>query len=368
MTGGIGNPSTSKKSAVLFAGGPLEPRSPANFGMDLAAALVRTGTRTLFYAGDGLLAEKAAKLPIGYRRLKSSGVPLANLIDFPSAASAAKKAGVGFVHALSHCELRAAARFAKALRAPLVISALDYPGENAPSCISDRTVRAVVASSEAVREELVNVCRVPKDIIHIIPPGMDFTAAAMKSPRKEGDPRAFAVGAIGDLVPNNGHLHLIEALKILNGRGFDARLFIVGEGPQRPQLERLALSLGMLDCVFFLETRILSAAAMNAFDVFVLPSVSEGFGSIVLDAYAYGVPAVASGVGGIYSAVRHEETGLIVPAKNPGAIANSIIRMLDDPGFASALARRGRAFAEKNFSIDKIAQEHLLLYASLLEA
>ncbi len=101
-------------------------------------------------------------------------------------------------------------------------------------------------------------------------------------------------------------------------------------------------------------------------DVFVLPSTSEGFPLVVLEAMATGRAVVATRCGGAEEVVEHEQTGLLVPVGDDQAIAESVIRLLLNPQMRARLARSGQRLCEKNFSMRMMIESYEALYAESL--
>ena len=161
----------------------------------------------------------------------------------------------------------------------------------------------------------------------IIPFGVDAgqfaagDAASKKELRlRDGGP---IVGTVCRLVePKKGLRVLLQAMAALNMGGNDPRcqLLIVGEGPARESLEALSRQLGLSDCTVFAGARRDIPRILPLLDLFVLPSLYEGFGIAILEAMAAGKPVVATAVGGIPEFVVPGETGLLVEAwKRRGA-------------------------------------------------
>ena len=157
-----------------------------------------------------------------------------------------------------------------------------------------------------------------------------------------------------------GQSDLIAAAARIHAAVPDARIAIVGGGKLRGRLERQAAKAaggGILFAGFWPPERI--AALLAAAAVFVLPSRQEGLGSILLEAMAAGVPIVAASTGGIPELVRDGSTGLLVPPRNPAALAAAVIRLLGDPALAARLAAAGLEFVRKQGSADRVGGETL---------
>lgn len=191
----------------------------------------------------------------------------------------------------------------------------------------------------------------------VIPYGTTVAARPTPLPRNER-PRILFTGR---LIQRKGVEYLIRAMpRIL--QSCPAILEITGDGDQRAQLEALTRSLGLEDSVRFLgfvgngELDSLYAGC----DAYVNPSIvddngdTEGLGVGPIEAFCHGRPVVASAVGGIPDVVKHEQTGLLVPEKDPEALALALLDVVRDPARATQLAATGLQFARSHFSWDRI--------------
>jgi glycosyltransferase involved in cell wall biosynthesis len=140
---------------------------------------------------------------------------------------------------------------------------------------------------------------------------------------------------------------------------------ILGEGDLRNELSRLIHELGLERHVLLPGFRPDVLSLLKAFDVFVMPSITEGLGTSILDAMACTKAVVASDVGGIPEVVDRDVTGLLVPARDASALGAAVIRLLRDPALTSRLAAAGRTRIERRFTADRMVQETLDVYRRL---
>jgi glycosyltransferase involved in cell wall biosynthesis len=154
------------------------------------------------------------------------------------------------------------------------------------------------------------------------------------------------------------------AIRALPSIDRDAVLVVLGEGPERDALERLAAELGVSSRVFLLGRVPDVSAWLRRASVFVHPARWEGFGLGVLEAMHAGLPVVASGVSSLPELVVDGETGYLVAADDPQALAEAVGRALDDP----TLGRGGQVRARELFSVGRMADRTLALYADLVSA
>jgi glycosyltransferase involved in cell wall biosynthesis len=156
-------------------------------------------------------------------------------------------------------------------------------------------------------------------------------------------PAACVVGAVTRLSPQKDPLTLVRAAADVLRRRPDAHLILVGDGPLRGEIERLAASLGVLGRVRLTGIRRDVAALMGAFDVFLLTSLWEGLPRVIPQAMAAGVPIVATAVDGIGEVVEDGVTGLLAPPGVPERLAERVLELVTTPERGRALAREAGA-------------------------
>lgn len=189
--------------------------------------------------------------------------------------------------------------------------------------------------------------------------------------------RPPVVAAVGRLVEKKGFHHLVDAIALLARRGRRVRLDLVGTGQQQAALEAQVAALGLEDRVRMLGALpqkrvrdvVRGAAVLAAPCVVGADGNRDGLPTVLLEALATGTPCVATPVTGIPEAVRHDETGLLVPEGDASALAEAITALLDDPERARRLSRAGRALVEEKFDIRRNASvlAHRVLRARALE-
>jgi glycosyltransferase involved in cell wall biosynthesis len=195
--------------------------------------------------------------------------------------------------------------------------------------------------------------------VHTVPNGIDLRRFRPATPRDPAVRAALGVppdepllAQVGSLIPRKGVDVLLRAF----ARGFHGapgRLLLVGEGPERPALERLADELGVAGRVIFAgEVASPERLLAHAVDVHVLASRSEAWGLSVAEAAACGVPSVCSDREGLAELVRDGVTGLRVPAEDPEALAAQLERLAGDAGLRARLGRAARAHVERSFSLE----------------
>jgi glycosyltransferase involved in cell wall biosynthesis len=178
-----------------------------------------------------------------------------------------------------------------------------------------------------------------------------------------GDTPLVAIAAM--LRPEKRVDILLQAHARVRAEVPDAHLAIAGDGERRPALERQARELGIGDAVHFLGARSDVDSILRAADVAALSSDREGSPLLVFECMANGTPLVATNVGGIPDVLEHERTGLLVPRRDPAALAHGLVSLLTDRSRRLAMAEAGHA-ALRQFTIDVIAARFAALYDTVL--
>jgi glycosyltransferase involved in cell wall biosynthesis len=233
-----------------------------------------------------------------------------------------------------------------------------------------KNVDAIIAISENIKKILVQG-GVPAGLIEVIPSGIDFTpyeqARCSDYLRREFSFAAddYLVGIVAQLEDHKGHKYLIQASRILKEQAPRIKVIVVGSGSLQMELDRQAHDLRVDDVVYFLGFRKDVPQILSSLDLFVLSSHLEGLGSSIMDAMACRLPVVATMAGGIPEIVRHNETGLLVPPKDPSALADTILRLYRDRTLGRQLGENGYQVVHGNFSAEAMTEKTIALYERL---
>lgn len=233
--------------------------------------------------------------------------------------------------------------------------------------VIDRFVDRHVAVSDDIARALTGPLGAAPERVRVIPNGIDVTVPRRTPNRALRDaispPDHALVLAVAQLRPHKGHAVLLQALRMLPG----VALGVVGEGPERERLERLARGLEIVNRVQFLGFRNDVGDLLAVADVVVLPSESEGVPLAVLEALLAHRPVVATDVGGLPTVLVDGVTGLVVPPRNPDALAAAIRRILDDRAFGARLGAAGGRLVRDRFSAERMVARIELLYRETLD-
>jgi glycosyltransferase involved in cell wall biosynthesis len=230
-----------------------------------------------------------------------------------------------------------------------------------------------IAVSGSTRDFLARERHVPPELIRVIWNGAPLAEFAPVSPDQAARTRAalglpseaLVIGTIGRLNEQKGHRYLIEAAPAVFARHAQARLLIVGDGDLSLPLRRQAEALGIGDRVLFAGHRSDVRELLGAIDVVCLPSLYEGTPLALFEAMAAARPIVASAVDGCAEILADRVTGLLVPPRDPRALGEALLRLLDAPALRAQLGAAAR-LASRDYDIDQTVRRIEALYEEVL--
>lgn len=234
-----------------------------------------------------------------------------------------------------------------------------------------RAAKKIITVSESINKKYVGL-GFPPDKLVTIPNSIspEFTdRLAGKGPSFEM-PEGTLIGCIGRLEEVKGIRYLIDACRILRDQGVEFRAMIIGEGPLKKDLTDYVKKNRLRDEFIFTGWLDVadSISVLARLDVYVLPSLSEGLNTSLLEALVLERPVVSTDVGGSPEVIKNGETGILVPPKNPQAMAQAITTMLEDRLTGEAMGAAGRKLVLEKYTLDQMIGRTLNLYGELLGA
>ena len=233
----------------------------------------------------------------------------------------------------------------------------------------------VVTGGEKTRRELIERDGLAADRVAAFPIGLDLSYFRPAKPgpdlRQElGLPQEhLLVGLISYLRTYKGHEYFIEAARHIANRRDDVTFVIVGEGPEEQPIRKRIEERGLTRRVRMLGFRDDLLNVFRSLDVFAIPSVEgDTIPQVLMQALAMGIPVVSTTVGSIPDVVLEGETGFVVPPRDAHALADRIVRLLDDKDLRSRLGVNGRSLVERSYSIEKMLDRMEAVYREMVKA
>jgi len=255
-------------------------------------------------------------------------------------------------------------------KVPLRVLSRQPNGSGRPGPVRMKDIDAVVAGSEGLRDVLVRG-GLPATAVEVIPSGIDFSPYEKPGPRdflrREFGFGAddFLVGIVTGLEEPRSYQDLVAASRTIVEHAPKARVVVLGEGALRLEPDKKGHDVHGDEIRFYLGFRDHLTQALASLDAFVTTSPLVGFGGGLLDAMACRVPVVAGEAGGVPEVLIHRETGIRVPARDPRALAEAVLKLYLDRALAARLAQRGQEAVRDRYSAEAMARRTIALYERL---
>jgi len=346
---------------VLFITGQLHDDSAGHNILRLARELRRRGKEVGLACAGGPLTNRFEKIGISplvtplLNRSRATPLPARTLL------ARARDLQPELLHLFGRPLAAWGLRLARALQLPYVLTITTFAARRG-RLKGDWRRGAIATYSEELREELVNHDRVPKEAIGVLPPGIAL-ADYERFRDSNGSSQVPIVGTVGPLVPERGCDYFLKAAREILDRGRQVQFLVAGDGPELPRLRRLARQLQLDQHVTFAEHYDDYRSMLAVLDVCVLSALQEGLSLNVLEAIACRKPVVATGAGPVCGVIKDGETGFLAPKKDPVAIAEKVLKLLDDEGLARKIVDAAYEMVRERFSIEASVQALLRFYS-----
>lgn len=224
-----------------------------------------------------------------------------------------------------------------------------------------------IVPSIAVQDRLIQREHVPPSKIKVLHYGIDTQKFLSPPPMADQvmPPHVPVIGCVSRLSKEKSHPVLLDALRRLKLHNVPFHAILVGDGPERPNLEELCRVYQINDTVTWVGYQSHVESWLRRFDIFVLASAWEGLPISILEAMAARLPVVATQVGGTPEVVRAGETGILVPPNDPKQLAHALTSLLQDPSLRVKMGNAGYQRVREFFSAEKAVENILQLYDEL---
>ena len=175
------------------------------------------------------------------------------------------------------------------------------------------------------------------------------------------------IGTVANFRPEKDHITLLQAFNILYKKGLNSELWLVGDGPTRPDVEKLAKELGIESKLRFIGTVSNPNEFYRQFDIFVLSTHYEGHSLVILEAMSFGLPIVATRISGVPEVIKDRVNGLLVNPKDPHDLAQALQKILTNKSLYVQLSEAAFQSSKEKQTVDGWAQSVLSLYETVLK-
>lgn len=325
---------------------------------------------------EGKLGEAFRAAGVPTRNVPRRGPGVDPTLVFRLAFALARE-GIDLVHTHNPMALVYGAPAGKLARAAVVHTKHgENPETHGRRIVFRRALSVFADAFVAVSTTTAGSARESRDVqeskLRVIPNGIDVSRFGMEGAARSEVRRelgiaedAWVIGTVGRLASEKNQVLLVKALAGLLGE--HSRLVIVGDGPEAGAIARAVGEAGLQPWVHLTGARADVARFLEAFDVFALPSLSEGLPLVVLEAMASGLPVVASAVGGIPDVVEEGATGTLVSPGNVEELRAGLLELAGDRALARMRGARAREVARARYSLDTMAGSYMELYRHVLE-
>jgi len=384
---------------VLRVIGRLNVGGPALHVLYLAAGLADLGYDTTLVAGRvapgedsmGFMAERLGVPVVHIEQMQRDLSPVGDAIAILRLARLIQRIRPSILHthtAKAGAVGRLAALLAGGSRPPIVVHTFHghvlrgyfdpvrTAGFRLLERLLARTSTALVAVSPQVRDDLAALGVAPRERFAVVRLGVELAERVAAGEQQRDESRRllgiardrFTVGWIGRMTKVKRTEDVLLAFRRLRESGVDACLCLVGDGPDRPAVERRAHELGIMRDTLFLGFQENVGPFYAAFDVLLLPSANEGTPVSAIESLAAGRPVVATRVGGVPDVVRDGEDGLLAEVGAIDDLSAGLARLAADPQLRERMGSSGRGRVLQRYGVGRLVDETDLLYRSLLQA
>jgi glycosyltransferase involved in cell wall biosynthesis len=373
---------------VLLLSGRMDPRGSSAYTVRLTQRLAKHGIRPMLVCQSADCIPPGERAPLSIRERPHLDLPILGRFVFRDLLADLRAEPPALVHVQTPASLRWGQQIAAALRLPLVLTIHNFLPAESRFRFQPPLDGRVIAVSEPVKADLVRRFHVTPHKVQMIHSGVDVEEApappvepAPPRERKPWErpswfekpaasepppPKVNVVGAAGPLEPEKGQEYFLRAARKILDRGLDVEFLVAGRGPDEARLRRLADELRLTPHLTFVPYVQRYRDVLAAIDVFCLPSLQQGLGTVMLEAMSLGKPVVATDVGGVSAAVRDGKTGLVVPSHDADALADRLVAVLTDPDLAARIGAAGRDLVRESFDAEQMALETANLYREVL--
>lgn len=351
----------ARKWRVCVVAPPLDFGGLALYAVTLVRALLDDGDEVMLVAGEGPLRQTLSGL-----KLKTHFLPRGRLgfFDWRKLKAAVSEFEPDIFHAIVPDRALPAIRLADTLVKPLCVSVHGTKPHELPQ-VGDVSFDGYVATDASVREKLINDCRLERQLVTQI----SLAAFPMRQPSEEHvlDVRATpAVGMLGPLDEGLGFGAFMDAVGAIARRNPDAIFTILGDGPRRAEVRRMAEDRSLLQRIVLVDRLFDYSLAWRPFDIVYVDTRQNASGMMVLSAMAFGLPVVATEGGNVFDIIEDGIDGLLVQRDDADHLEQRLLMLIENHQERLRMGRAAFSVVESRYGPQRMAQALHDTYAAMI--
>jgi glycosyltransferase involved in cell wall biosynthesis len=353
---------TSEALKVLLVTGNLQVRGAVISTLNLAAGLKRLGVSLCVACGGGKMLPEFISREIPTKYVEALGKRIYDLFSFRRDLKELAAGGFSLVHIQSPEIVKQGVRISRQAGIPALLTVHHLVAPRGALRIPRHSIKGIIAVSQAVREDLVNIAKIPRELVTVIPTGVDIELGqeyALSPPKNE----VPVIGTVGMLSTVKGNELFLHAARQVLDKNCRAHFVVAGEGEQEGELRVLAKKLNLARDLTFVSAYTNDMEVIATLDIFVSPSMEEGLGLTVLEAMSCAKPVISTAVGGITSFIEDGKNGLLVTPGSSTALRDAIIRLIENRDLRQEIAKNGAELVSRKYSLESAAVSTLDLYS-----
>ncbi len=352
---------------VLMLAPQMEPRGTSEYTCNLAAELQDSQVEVMVFCVPGP----------SVALLRREGVPVREFDQLQGLRfqlgrgrflSAVEEFDPQLVHAQSYRAGGALKLLGKRTDLPLVLTVHCLPRRTGGLRRLSRHLGGLIATSQSVREGLVNQCRVDRNKVEVIHNGIDVESLERREVPPIFQGQTPVVASLGPVEERRGHELFVQAASTLVRSGIRAQFVVAGHGEELPQVLDLVSRLGLERYVTITTEFVAYEEVLGAMDIVVQSSLEDVSGFSILESMGHGRPVVAFNTGTACEMIEDGRTGMLASKGDVQALARAIEHLLTHRDIVRQMGEDGRESVKKNFNIKTIARSTLQFYAQILAA
>ncbi|MFW6456930.1 MAG: glycosyltransferase family 4 protein [Planctomycetota bacterium] len=355
-----------KVQKILFVAPEMRARGTNEYIVHLAKELRRRGVDVTVFCGPGPMLKVLGENDIPLHTFDRLGEQRLSGKERERFKMALEEFEPQLIHAQTAKVARMVISVTEDVPVPLLLTLHAVPSKARILRSIVRSTAGIVATSQYLREELVNECGVEKSSIHVIPNGIDMDGLAHEEVRPIFQNGIPVIGCVGPVEKARGYELFVKAAAKIVRDGQNWQFVVGGEGEELPRLRKMSTELGLDDSLTFVGNFSSYAEILDALDIVVQSAQVQVSGFSILDAMGRGRPVVAFNTGTACELIDSGSTGVIVPMDDINRLSEAIVNLAGNPDEARRMGEAARREVAETFNIRKVTSDMLALYSELI--